>query len=148
MEEVKSSKEKISQLGEDLQLAQKNLEITVTERDILKDDLELAKEQTNNLFSDFEKKKADFEKTVHELEFERDELVSKVKFMEDEKVVQNENAVEIQTLLEEKIIVIERLERRVNAMKNGFIWLQGIKEKQSYVDVSFKVKKVSVKPIL
>ena len=136
IEEAEHLKDKLKQLEEDLQLAQENLQITLTERDTFKTDLEAAKEQSSDILDELQNSKGEFDKKLCELETERDELTVRLKQMEDENVVQSGNTAEIQSLLDEKTGRIEDLEKSFGAMKNGYIWLQGIKENQSYNEVS------------
>ena len=136
IEETEHLKDKLKQLEEDLQLAQENLQITLTERDTFKTDLEAVKQQNSDILDELQNNKAEFDKKLCELETERDELTLRVKQMEGEKVIQSGNTAEIQSLLDEKTSRIEDLEKSFGAMKNGYIWLQGIKENQTYNEVS------------
>ena len=138
--ETESWKEKVAHLEEDLQIAKENLQITITERESLTNDLEKVKQESDNISRDLEDKKIEFEQRLHHLESERDKLLGKLRTVEDEKIVQSGNTVEIQKLLEEKVGIIEGLEKRVEAMKNGFIWLQRIKENHIYTEVSMPDK--------
>ena len=136
IEETEHLRDKLKQLEEDLQLAQENLQITLTERDTFKTDLEAVKQQSSDILDELQDNKGEFEKKLCELETERDELTLRVKQMEDENVVQSGNTAEIQSLLDEKAGRIDDLEKSLVAMKNGYIWLQGIKENQTYNEVS------------
>ena len=138
--ETESWKEKVARLEEDLHIAKENLQITITERESLTNNLEKVMQDNENIRRDFEGKKAELEERLFHLESERDELLGKLRTVEDEKIVQSGNTVEIQKLLEEKVSIIEGLEKRVEAMKNGFIWLQRIKENHIYTEVSMSDK--------
>lgn len=143
-EELENLKETIRKSKEELKITQENLHVTISEKDDYKSELESVKQELGKVGCDLKNKETELQHMINELESVRDILTDKVKVLEEEKVLRSGNITETQKLLDEKCCEIEGLEKSVNAMRNGFIWLQGLRDNQTYKEVSIILKNPDV----
>ena len=135
-EQFESMRETVNQLQEEIKVSKETLNTTVSERDSLKDELESIKDELEKGMTDMKTKEAEFKQMIDEFESEKEGLLHKVRALEEEKVAERGNTSDAQKLLQDKNMEIGSLEKNVTALKHGFNWLKGLRDNQTYTEVS------------
>ena len=133
---MESMRETVNQLQEEIKTSKETLHTTVLERDSLKNELESIKDELEKCLTDMKTKEAEFKQTIDQYESEKEGLLHKVRALEEEKVAEQGNTSDAQKLLQDKNMEIGSLGKTVTAMKHGFQWLKGLRDNQTYTEVS------------